>query len=49
MQRQSCFGHAPLLSGEFGIREHLPIATLAIPAWILRRKRGLTLREHGLG
>ena len=49
MQRQSCFGHAPLLSGEFGIREHLPIATLAIPAWILRRKRGLTLREHSVG
>jgi hypothetical protein len=49
MQRQSCFGQAPLLSGEFGIRENLPIATLAIPAWILRRKRGLTLKEGRVG
>lgn len=49
MQGQSCFGHAPLLIGEFGIREELPIATLAIPAWILRRKRMLTLKEGGVG
>ncbi|MGA8658630.1 MAG: PD-(D/E)XK nuclease family protein [Chthoniobacterales bacterium] len=48
MQRQSCFGHAPLLSGEFGIRETLPIATLAIPAWILRKKRVLTLWQGGV-
>jgi PD-(D/E)XK nuclease superfamily len=43
MQGRTCFGHAPLLRGEFGIRESLPIATLAIPAWILRKKRALTL------
>jgi hypothetical protein len=49
MQRQSCFGQAPLLSSEFGIHERLPIATLAIPAWILRRKRRLTLQEGGVG
>ncbi len=33
--------------GEFGVRESLPIATLAIPAWILRRKRALTLENLG--
>jgi len=49
IQRQSCFGQAPLLSSEFGIHESLPIATLAIPAWILRRKRALTLKEGGVG
>jgi len=47
MQRRTCFGHAPLLRGEFGVRESLPIATLAIPAWILRRKRALTLENLG--
>jgi hypothetical protein len=45
MQRRTCFGHAPLLRGEFGVRESLPIATLAIPAWILRKKRALTLEN----
>jgi PD-(D/E)XK nuclease superfamily len=45
MQRRSCFGHAPLLRGEFGVRESLPIATLAIPAWVLRKKRALTLEN----
>ena len=45
MQRRTCFGHAPLLRGEFGVRENLPIATLAIPAWILRKKRALTLES----
>jgi hypothetical protein len=47
MQRRTCFGHAPLLRGEFGVRESLPIATLAIPAWILRKKRALTLENLG--
>lgn len=48
MQSRTCFGHAPLLRGEFGIRESLPIATLAIPAWILRKKRMLTLNQGGV-
>jgi hypothetical protein len=43
MQARSCFGHAPLVRVEFGIRENLPLATIPIPAWILRRKRTLSL------
>jgi hypothetical protein len=42
MQARSCFGHAPLVRVEFGIRENLPLATLPIPAWVLRRKRTLS-------
>ena len=43
MQAHTCFGHAPLLRMEFGLRETLPLATLPIPTWILRRKRMVTL------
>jgi hypothetical protein len=45
MQANSCFGHAPLLRTEFGVSESLPLATLPIPAWVLRRKRVLTLEN----
>ena len=45
MQAQTCFGQATLLRKEFGLGENLPLATLAIPAWILRRKRALTLEN----
>jgi hypothetical protein len=46
MQAQSCFGHVPLVRVEFGIQENLPLATLPIPAWILRRKRTLSLGQN---
>ena len=49
MQGQSCFGQAPLLRVEFGVRETLPLATLPIPTWILRRKRIATLEQVGIG
>jgi hypothetical protein len=45
MQAHSCFGQAPLLRVEFGLRETLPLATLPIPTWILRRKRMITLED----
>jgi hypothetical protein len=45
MQAQTCFGQATLLRKEFGLGENLPLATLAIPAWILRKKRALTLEN----
>jgi hypothetical protein len=45
MQAHSCFGQAPLLRVEFGLRETLPLATLPIPTWILRKKRMLTLES----
>jgi hypothetical protein len=45
MQAHSCFGQAPLLRVEFGLRETLPLATLPIPTWILRKKRTLTLEN----
>jgi hypothetical protein len=43
MQARSCFGHVPLVRVEFGIQENLPLATLPIPAWVLRKKRIVTL------
>jgi len=49
MQGQNCFGQAPLLRVEFGVRETLPLATLPIPTWILRRKRIATLEQGGIG
>jgi PD-(D/E)XK nuclease superfamily protein len=45
MQASNCFGHAPLLRTEFGVRESLPLATLPIPAWVLRKKRTVTLEN----
>jgi PD-(D/E)XK nuclease superfamily len=45
MQAHTCFGQAPLLRVEFGLRETLPLATLPIPTWILRRKRMVTLEN----
>jgi hypothetical protein len=30
---------------EFGLREALPLATLPIPTWILRKKRMVTLES----
>jgi PD-(D/E)XK nuclease superfamily len=45
MQAHSCFGQAPLLRVEFGLREALPLATLPIPTWILRKKRIVTLES----
>jgi hypothetical protein len=49
MQGQNCFGQAPLLRVEFGVRETLPLATLPVPTWILRRKRIATLEQGGIG
>ena len=43
MQKKNCFGHASLLREEYGIREKLPLATLPIPAWVLEKKRVITL------
>ena len=45
MQETQCFGHAPLLRQEFAINEALPLATLTIPVWVLRRKRALLVEE----
>jgi PD-(D/E)XK nuclease superfamily len=45
MQAHSCFGQAPLLRVEFGLRETLPLATLPIPTWILKKKRMVTLES----
>jgi hypothetical protein len=45
MQMSNGFGHAPLLRTEFGVCEKLPLATLPIPAWILRKKRVVTLEN----
>jgi hypothetical protein len=41
IQETHCFGHAPLLRQEFAINEELPLATLTIPVWVLRKKRAL--------
>ncbi|MBV8214316.1 MAG: PD-(D/E)XK nuclease family protein [Verrucomicrobia bacterium] len=41
MQETHCFGHAPLLRQEFAINEAMPLATLTIPVWVLRKKRAL--------
>jgi hypothetical protein len=41
IQDTHCFGHAPLLRQEFAINETLPLATLTIPIWVLRKKRAL--------
>jgi hypothetical protein len=40
-QETHCFGHAPLLRQEFAINEAMPLATLIIPVWVLRKKRAL--------
>jgi hypothetical protein len=41
IQETHCFGHAPLLKQEFATNEALPLATLTIPIWVLRKKRAL--------
>jgi PD-(D/E)XK nuclease superfamily len=46
MQKKNCFGHASLLREEYGIREKLPLATLPIPAWVLEKKRVVTLNNR---
>ncbi|HEX6564330.1 MAG TPA: PD-(D/E)XK nuclease family protein, partial [Chthoniobacterales bacterium] len=45
IQQTQCFGHAPLLRQDFAINEALPLATLTIPVWVLRRKRALLVDE----
>jgi hypothetical protein len=45
IQETHCFGHAPLLRQEFAINEALPLATLTIPVWVLRKKRALMVAE----
>jgi len=45
IQETHCFGHAPLLRQEFAINEALPLATLTIPVWVLRKKRALMVEE----
>ena len=45
IQETHCFGHAPLLKQEFAINEALPLATLTIPVWVLRKKRALMLER----
>jgi hypothetical protein len=51
MQETHCFGHAPLLRQEFAINEAMPLATLTIPVWVLRKKRALVVEgiEGGQG
>jgi len=44
IQETHCFGHAPLLRQEFAINEALPLATLTIPVWVLRKKRALLVQ-----
>jgi hypothetical protein len=44
IQETHCFGHAPLLRQEFAINEELPLATLTIPVWVLRKKRALMMK-----
>jgi predicted ATPase len=39
IQETHCFGHAPLLRQDFAINEAMPLATLTIPIWVLRKKR----------
>jgi len=41
IQETHCFGHAPLLKQDFAINEEMPLATLTIPVWVLRKKRAL--------
>jgi hypothetical protein len=41
IQKTHCFGHAPLLRQEFATNEAMPLATLTIPVWVLRKKRAL--------
>ncbi len=41
IQETHCFGHAPLLKQDFAVNEALPLATLTIPIWVLRKKRAL--------
>ena len=43
IQETHCFGQAPLLKQEFAVNEALPLATLTIPIWVLRKKRALML------
>jgi hypothetical protein len=47
IQETHCFGHAPLLRQEFAINEALPLATLTIPVWVLRKKRALMVEGIG--
>jgi hypothetical protein len=43
IQETHCFGHAPLLRQEFAINEAMPLATLTIPVWVLKKKRALMI------
>jgi hypothetical protein len=45
IQETHCFGHAPLLRQEFAINEAMPLATLTIPVWVLRKKRALMVQS----
>jgi hypothetical protein len=47
IQETHCFGHAPLLRQEFAINEAMPLATLTIPVWVLRKKRALMVEGIG--
>ena len=47
IQETHCFGHAPLLKQEFAVNEALPLATLTIPIWVLRKKRALMVEGIG--
>jgi hypothetical protein len=49
IQETHCFGHAPLLKQEFATNEALPLATLTIPVWVLRKKRALMIEGMGGG
>ena len=45
IQDTYCFGHAPLLRQEFATNEAMPLATLTIPVWVLRKKRALMVES----
>jgi PD-(D/E)XK nuclease superfamily len=47
IQETHCFGHAPLLKQDFAVNEALPLATLTIPIWVLRKKRALMVEGIG--
>jgi hypothetical protein len=47
IQKTHCFGHAPLLRQEFATNEAMPLATLTIPVWVLRKKRALMVEGIG--
>jgi hypothetical protein len=44
IQETHCFGHAPLLKQDFATNEAMPLATLTIPVWVLRKKRALMVQ-----